>query len=308
MSRRVIVLFVAALALVATAAPAGAVVGGSPPTGAWKFAAAVIRPGDGPIRQRQICGAALLTPTWVVTAAHCTEELQQPGGQVVIGRADLDNGTDGDLRGIKSVRSNTAWSKVTQTDDIALLELDKPSTMPTISTMAADAEPIWDGTPKGTIIGWGATVTQRGAPNQFVLAAALPVYGEAACRQTPLGPRFDPTKLLCGGDATASACNGDSGGPLVATDTKGRLVVAGVSSFGPPVCGTSPSFYTRLAGETAWIQSITGLDPTVPVTTTTTAPAAKKPAPTTATKKPVPTTKKKAVPTKKKAPAAVRKK
>ena len=66
------------------------------------------------------------------------------------------------------------------------------------------------------------------------------------------------------GSPQASACNGDSGGPLLVTDTKGRVAVAGLSSFGPPVCGRSA--YTRVASYADWVSEHLPVVATPPTT------------------------------------------
>ncbi|MCU1375735.1 MAG: Esterase [Actinomycetia bacterium] len=273
MSRRFLGLLTAALLVVAgsavaTARPAATpkVVGGTPAPAAWTFVAALIRPGDGSIPSRHFCGGALIAPTWVVTAAHCAKELQgTTGGLVVLGRADLA-GTGGDERSIKSITRNPTWTGTGgSSGDIALIELDRASGQAPAVAMTSDAEPAWDGLPRGSIAGWGYTVATGGRPSPVLLSAQLPIFPDGQCER--FLPNYDGTHLLCAGNTQASACNGDSGGPLVATDTKGRLAVAGVSSFGPPVCGRSPSFYARLSGYADWLAATMGPVTTTPPTT-----------------------------------------
>ena len=265
--RRVAAVLVALVVVSAVAPGAGAaaprlgaaVVGGTPAPATFTFVAALLRPGTGAPNTRHFCGGALVAPTWVVTAAHCAQALQgRSGGLVVLGRADL-LGTGGEEHAIEAVHRFPGWTGAPGTGgDIALLELVRPSAIPPAPLLREGEEPVWDGALRqGTVAGWGYTVATGSAPSTVLLAARLPVLPEGQCQQF-LGPGADAAGLLCGGNAQASACAGDSGGPLLVTDTRGRLAVAGVSSFGPRVCGQSPSFYSRIAGFADWLAETMG--------------------------------------------------
>jgi hypothetical protein len=237
---------------VASAGVTTKVVGGGPAPASYSFVGALIRPGTGTVASRQFCGSALIAPTWVLTAAHCSTVLQgTTGGLVVLGRADL-TATGGEEIGIKSVIRNDTWTgQGGSAGDLALLELDRPSTVAPVPLLTAAAEPAFLGTAgQGTIAGWGYTIASGGGQSTKLLSAALPVFPDNQCQQT-FGPGYDAAHLLCAGGPSASACNGDSGGPLLVTDATGRLAVAGLSSFGPRVCGRSA--YTRVSAYTDWI-------------------------------------------------------
>ncbi|MCU1484425.1 MAG: Esterase [Actinomycetia bacterium] len=272
------VVLVAAGSAVAVARPAATpkVVGGTP--GSYASVGALIRPGDGSVAARQFCGGVLVAPTVVLTAAHCSTVLQgTTGGLVVLGRSDL-TAAGGEEIAVKSVVRNDTWTgQGGSSGDIAVLELARPSAQTPVPMMTAATEPAYLGTtPQGTIVGWGYTAasgtTRRPSPTQQ--AATLPVFPDQECQRT-FGPQYDATHLVCAGGPQASACNGDSGGPLLVTDSKGQLAVAGLSSFGPPVCGRSA--YTRVSAYTDWIAANLPAS-TTPTTPPSTTPTTAKPA------------------------------
>jgi hypothetical protein len=143
--------------------------------------------------------------------------------------------------------------------DVALIRLDAPSSVPVMPVMTPDVEPLFDQSINaGLIAGWGR-IDANPRSNVYPVAieqAVVPIWSNTACGAYAWGL---PTLVLCAGAAGVSACSGDSGGPLLALDVNRRLVVAGVVSGGPTVCGSGIGIYTRLSGFAAWITAVTGL-------------------------------------------------
>jgi trypsin len=272
---RVGVALICALALIGFAAgPATAkgplarasVVGGTPASLTdWGFAAAVLTP-------HTLCTGSVLSPTKVLTAAHCTAS---PSTMAV--RTNSTSAfAGGDLHGVASVAINPAWTR-SFIGDLAVLTLANPTTAPPIQ--------LANSTEDSTLTGPGAIVSVAGFGARNPSPIQKPRIGPLTAAQVfihgfcPL-----PTSLLCdaGGRSGLVAfrrikrkvihrriqrtvCAGDSGGPMVAPTPSGlRLVGVAEATSAPPkrsafgfiFCGLKgfPAIHTRVASWLSFIQ------------------------------------------------------
>jgi secreted trypsin-like serine protease len=235
---------------------AGAVVGGQQAAaGAWPFAAALIDASTSDTLAGQICGAVVVGPREVLTAAHCVnpEGSVRPRRQaldVVAGRLRLRGAAPSRVR-VVSVRVHPGYDPKSLTNDLALLELARP---------VGGVAQLDDGTTgtvgaAATALGWGSTTASPSGDFPDALRqTAIEVEPDSACAEV-YGDGYDAASMLCAGvpQGGRDTCQGDSGGPLVAGAPSGTVVI-GFTSFGG-ACGQAgaPGAYVRASVAAGWL-------------------------------------------------------
>ena len=259
--RKALVCALVLAGLITCAAPAGAgaakarpsVAGGSPATLAdYGFTVAILQDG------RLQCSGAVISPTKVVTAAHC---VTGPASRlaVIAGRTSI-TAAGGEVIGVTGA-SRHPDSDIPFRNDLAVLGLAYPTSSPAIALASADEDAA------NTALGAPLSVAGFGRRNPFgfgkpkggqLFAATL--FSRPGCSK--YRQQFVVTEMICANGAQfrrlfrlrlmRSACPGDSGGPLIASTPDGPRLV-GTVSFGVSspfiLCGERglPGVFTRVS-------------------------------------------------------------
>lgn len=233
----------------------------------------LFRTGRGTQLGTHFCGGSVIDERWVLTAAHCIEDLLPTDPSpiaVFMGSTSLEGG--GMIADIQTIYAHPDYRGVAS-DDIALLELRNPVSIQTVqlatSANAGEVERV--GT-DAIVTGWGntpgerelsGTVGNKGGESvtltvevfgtsPLLIGAEVPLVDNARCDQ-----RGDD-EVICAGfrEAMVDACAGDSGGPLHVRSRQGYIQVGLVS--GGTLCvddGERFTSYTRVSQYEEWIRA-----------------------------------------------------
>ena len=260
---------------------------------AWPWQVALIEPRGS--RFRQFCGGSAIHQRWVLTAAHCVDDVSADDVQVLAGTRDLaEGGRRIDVEAIH-VHRHYDSGDVGSGNDIALLELARPAEVDEVVALpdAERSEEIAAPGVMATTIGWGLLRQIRCAPGSkkgahrcsprgggtghFVdartgqpvkpsdvltsrlMQVELPLVGEGTCREAYPGAPIDH-RTLCAGlkKGGRDSCQGDSGGPLVVRDVD-EWVQVGIVSWGQG-CARPGKYgvYTNVGAFAEWVNETTG--------------------------------------------------
>lgn len=216
-----------------------------------------------------VCGASLIAPDIVLSAAHCYES-SWGTPQVVIGDYDLsDNSYSTEVFDVELLAIHPDWSFDYKgnpwfLNDLILFKIlngEQSTKQPIRLNSNPNIPSPSHNKDKLVVMGWGAT--EYSAKSTRLKETTLEHQPDYMCFSSFPDQNIDPSILLCAQDldgvVNEDSCRGDSGGPIIIKGgSSSQDLQVGLVSSGPMPCAQDkPGYYTEISYFYDWIKQLT---------------------------------------------------
>jgi secreted trypsin-like serine protease len=208
-----------------------------------------------------LCGGALISDQYILTAAHCCKGRLAENIQIFLGDHNwkLSSEADSFRRFVTKIKIYPRFGKPRNlNNDVCLIKLSDPISFPDHPNVRPICLPSSNTNQyeeyKATLAGWGK-VSADGKVSPVLQEAEVKIMKKKKCKNI-FGSAMT-SHMMCIGRHYAlivSACNGDSGGSLMVRNGE-NFDTVGVVSWGVAGCADDkPSVMARVTSFLGWIK------------------------------------------------------